>query len=600
MSNKTQNIDNKLPVGWDVHALSSLVKIVGGGTPSKSNASYYKGSIHWATVRDLNVDFLKETELSISEVALKNSSTNIIPKGNIIIATRVGLGKIVINEIDVAINQDLKGLISNEKIERMYLYHWFQSISNFIIENGTGATVKGVKLDFINSLSIPLPLISEQKKIVNLIEGAFEKIDKSISLLEQSIKKIEELNESVLAQVFGGVTDKYVDFQEVAKIIGGGTPSKANHRFYDGEIFWASVRDLNVERLIETQLKITDEALHSCSTNIIPKNNLIIATRVGLGKVVLNDVDTAINQDLKGILPNSDTNVKFVFYWFKSIANNIIENGTGATVKGVKLDFIKKLSFPVLRKAEQIKVVKYLDKMHSDNSLLLSQYQNKLNSLKELKQSILDSAFKGQLRKEKSKQVSKETSKFQRIAYIYTSIYANQQQRITQGEMAIAKDLYLVDTLFGANTGFQYKRHNWGAFDPEIKRLLNTKQYFERTNYPNSKATFIDLKDKGALLKDFVDERRQKIQSGIKELNDKIFSKLSAKDRPHKKELLATVLMCMKDCNTNNFEEIRTEMASWKTPKQSFKNKAEKFNEKETAGVIKFIVKEGWDKKVII
>src|SRR5699024_7749743 len=69
-------------------SLSSIVKIVGGGTPKKSIRRYYRGEIPWASVRDLNVTKLNETEYSITTEAIENSSTHIIPKGNIIIATR--------------------------------------------------------------------------------------------------------------------------------------------------------------------------------------------------------------------------------------------------------------------------------------------------------------------------------------------------------------------------------------------------------------------------------------------------------------------------------------------------------------------------------
>src|SRR5690625_1961411 len=153
-------------VKWRVVKLKNLVEIIGGGTPSKSNPNYYQGDIPWASVRDLKYHKLYETEFKITNDADENSSTNIIPKGNIIIATRVGLGKVVYNEIDTAINQDLKGLIISEKIERNYLFYYFLCNAKFIERSGTGATVKGVKLKFIKELDVPLPPPDEQRLIV--------------------------------------------------------------------------------------------------------------------------------------------------------------------------------------------------------------------------------------------------------------------------------------------------------------------------------------------------------------------------------------------------------------------------------------------------
>jgi|GEM_PF-1932420 len=128
---------------------------------------------------------------------------------------------------------------------------------------------------------------------------------------------------------------------EVAEVIGGGTPPKNNENYYSGEIFWATVRDISSDLLEETEYKITTEAVKKSSTNIIPSGNVVIATRVGLGKICLLAQDTAINQDLRGIIPiDSETVlIRFLFWWLKSIADLIVAEGTGATVQGVKLPF---------------------------------------------------------------------------------------------------------------------------------------------------------------------------------------------------------------------------------------------------------------------
>lgn len=155
----------QLPDGWEWGKLGGIVNIVGGGTPSKANKKFYEnGTIKWATVRDMNTDLIVDTELKITNEAIKESSTSIIPVDAIIIATRVGLGKVCYLQTETAINQDLKGLIPNKVLLiKEYLYYFFKSISSYIIENGSGSTVKGVKLEFINNLNIPLPAIPEQK-----------------------------------------------------------------------------------------------------------------------------------------------------------------------------------------------------------------------------------------------------------------------------------------------------------------------------------------------------------------------------------------------------------------------------------------------------
>ena len=88
------------------------------------------------------------------------------------------------------------------------------------------------------------------------------------------------------------------------KIIGGGTPSMGIPIYWGGDTFWCSVKDMPTDRfkLSETKDKITLEGLNNSSTNLIPKNTVIISTRMGLGKAFINEVDMAINQDLKALI----------------------------------------------------------------------------------------------------------------------------------------------------------------------------------------------------------------------------------------------------------------------------------------------------------
>ena len=79
---------------WQTKNLGDVCNVVGGGTPSKDKAAFYSGDIPWATVRDLKQEVITSTEFKITKEAVKSSSTNIIPSGNVVIATRVGLGKV--------------------------------------------------------------------------------------------------------------------------------------------------------------------------------------------------------------------------------------------------------------------------------------------------------------------------------------------------------------------------------------------------------------------------------------------------------------------------------------------------------------------------
>ena len=162
-------ISFEIPSSWTWVRLGEVVlSNIGGGTPSKSNPSYWNGNISWASVKDLAMDSLnlKNTFDKISELGLRNSTSNLIPSGTIIICTRMGLGKIVISDIDVAINQDLRALIFSNFIFKKYFVYFYKTLKF----NGQGLTVKGITLDEIYNILLPLPPLPEQKRIVEKIE----------------------------------------------------------------------------------------------------------------------------------------------------------------------------------------------------------------------------------------------------------------------------------------------------------------------------------------------------------------------------------------------------------------------------------------------
>lgn len=191
--------------GWSILKLGDLCEIVGGGTPAKNVEEYYGGDIPWATVRDMKQFYLYETEFKITPLAVKNSATNVLPQGTIVISTHVGLGKICELMQDTAINQDLKGLILNETlINKRFFAYWYRSIAQYIIDNGTGATVKGVKIPFIKGLDVPIPPLHEQLRIVGLLDEVLAKTEAMKDNYRKSISLCDDLNQSLLRNAFNG------------------------------------------------------------------------------------------------------------------------------------------------------------------------------------------------------------------------------------------------------------------------------------------------------------------------------------------------------------------------------------------------------------
>ena len=130
---------HRIPASWFWTRIGTVtLSSLGGGTPSKNNSQYWDGDIPWASVKDVgHSKYLTATQDRITREGLDNSSSNLILKGRVIVCTRMGLGKISITKIDVAINQDLRALeFPNEvDIDFFYTFYLTQTIE------GSGMTV---------------------------------------------------------------------------------------------------------------------------------------------------------------------------------------------------------------------------------------------------------------------------------------------------------------------------------------------------------------------------------------------------------------------------------------------------------------------------
>ena len=185
------------PKGWEVCKLGNLVSIKGGGTPSRNIDEYWNGDIPWVTVKDFKENlFINGAIESITIAGVNNSATNIIPKGTLIMPTRMGLGKIALTIEDVAINQDIKALFikDNKKISQGFLLYFLLFIKHQIISLGKGATVKGITLEELNAIKTINPSLDLQEKwskIALSIEDQKQNLYKQLDMQNQFFSSLQ-------------------------------------------------------------------------------------------------------------------------------------------------------------------------------------------------------------------------------------------------------------------------------------------------------------------------------------------------------------------------------------------------------------------------
>lgn len=340
---------------WEYKRLGDICDFIGGGTPPKSHNEYYNGNIPWATVRDMLTFKLSKTELCITRDAIKNSSTNILSKGMIVISTHVGLGKICELMQDTAINQDLKGIIfSDNSLDRYFFVYWYRNIANYIISKGRGATVKGVTLDFMRGLNIPVPPMEIQHQIVSELD----KINEVIEDCRELLRNLDALAQSLFYDYFGdpvtnpkGFLQKSLRELATVKIgpfgsllhkedyISGGTPLVNPIHMQNGNV------------KIDNDFTIDVYKKEALSNYLLKSGDIVFGRRGDIGRCALiTDKEDGYLCGTGSLFVRFNINIDPLFaLWCckqKSVATYLTEKAKGATMLNINCGIIE--SVPII------------------------------------------------------------------------------------------------------------------------------------------------------------------------------------------------------------------------------------------------------------
>ena len=174
------------PEGWQAVKLGDVMTAtIGGGTPDRSNVDYWGGSIPWATVKDFGPRVLSETQEHITEEGLRNSASNLVPANTVVVATRMNVGAVFRSGVPIAINQDLRALVPAQTLSADYFFYFLQTSSRALCRLAAGTTVKGLRVNTLRSLFLPLPPLPEQRKIAAILSSLDDAIEKTQAVIDQ-------------------------------------------------------------------------------------------------------------------------------------------------------------------------------------------------------------------------------------------------------------------------------------------------------------------------------------------------------------------------------------------------------------------------------
>lgn len=412
----------RLPKQWMEVALDDVVdKIVGGGTPSKTVPSYYQGNIPWMTVKDMNKFVLTDTVDHISEEAVENSATNIIPAGTPIIATRMSLGKLVRANFDSAINQDLKAIFVNENVSKIYFEYWYRSISHRIQEMGTGTTVKGIRLEDIKQLSFALAPLAEQQQIAQKLDELLAQVDTLKTRLDAIPNILKRFRQSVLAAaVSGRLTEEWrgENNAPIWRNLALGEITAFQNGFAFKSEWFSGAGDFQVLKLgnvkngelrLDASPAFVDKNVAELYEKYKPDYEDILITMTGTKYkrdygftcLVPKNSQTLINQRVGRIIADKNLVVPgylLIFLQSKIFLDEFFKGETGGVNQGnVGSEHIKSciVSLPTIE--EQTEIVRRVEQLFAYADQIEQRVKDAQARVNHLTQSILAKAFRGEL-----------------------------------------------------------------------------------------------------------------------------------------------------------------------------------------------------------
>lgn len=382
--------------GWEIKTIGDVCKVIAGQSPE---GKYYndngKGLPFYQGKKEYGEKYIGEPTTWTTKIT-KEAEAN-----DILMSVRAPVGPINFSTQKICIGRGLAAIRATKLIDKEFLFNFLLKHESEIVGNA-GAVFNSINKAQIEAIEIPIPSLPEQQRIVSILDKVFAVIAKAKANAEQNLKNARELFESYLQGVF----EKKGHGWETATL--GHVCS-----LYQGIAINAKTKHALVEKSDLPLLRIKDLKNNTVEQyidpNNFPKNALvneddIIYTRTGsLGLVFRGRKGVLHNNSFK-VFPNSKIDKDFLFIWLQNpiFKSRILELALKAAQPDIThaIFKIQEISFPTIK--DQRTIVRQLDALRTETQKLEAIYQKKINDLEELKKSILQKAFAGELITEKA------------------------------------------------------------------------------------------------------------------------------------------------------------------------------------------------------
>lgn len=369
--------------------LSDVMDLIGGGTPKTSKPEYWNGTIPWLSVKDFNNGFryVYETEKTITELGLENSSTKLLQKGDVIISARGTVGEIATIPFPMAFNQSCYGLRAKSGIVTSdYLYYLIKHNVSVLKKNTHGSVFDTITRNTFDNIEVEIPSIITQEKIASILSDYDEKIELNNTINNNLEQQAEAIFQSILSNAI-----TTVNLGEIADVKGGKRLPKGVNLIDIPNVHpYIRVRNLNnvlFASLTPDYAYVDEETHKSISRYIVSTGDVLISIvgTIGLTAIVDSTLDKAnLTENCVKVTNLKHITPEYLLLYLRSqLGKEAITKGTvGAVQQKLPIKNIQAIPIPVLSEKDKNTLFCTLDSIFAEISSNVIQ-SAKLSSLRD-------------------------------------------------------------------------------------------------------------------------------------------------------------------------------------------------------------------------
>lgn len=270
-------------------------------------------------------------------------TTTAFQKGDILISNiRPYFKKIWLADKSGGCSNDVLVIRSDSNFSNRFLYYVLSSDTFFDYAVSTSKGTKMPRGDKSSIMKYTVPLFSLEEQ--ELISDILESYDEKIQLNKQINHHLAELIDAQFAHLLEDNELYKSTFSEIGEIVGGGTPSKKEDDYWNGDIPWLSPKDLSLNPAMFTgrgQNSITELGYKKSSAKLMPRNSILFSSRAPIGYITIAENDISTNQGFKSIIPKPEYPYTFVYELLKQETPSLESSASGSTFKEVSGTHLK-------------------------------------------------------------------------------------------------------------------------------------------------------------------------------------------------------------------------------------------------------------------